>query len=187
MCKTLKILLFILAITLHCQIYFSVPQHHILQEDLTRLRNNPLYIIEGRGALSIFLKNNVESIYQKWGHPNYRSFSGTERLFYKHPEFTGFFQTHRGFIEKIHIKIDTTLDSSYYPFTKDGFHSEILQKSDTSDISKMKILKIYQNPKFYNLQKKLIIYSHGITYGFSSNKLTYIEIFKPYQPFDFID
>ena len=145
--------------------------------------NNERYVVEGKGAMKVFLGYPENEIYRIWGPPTYRENHIVEKLHYTSQYVKGFFMLKKGFIRLIRVYIPKHSSENFHPFTALGFEISNITATNQEEIIRQ-ILQLYPRAPHIILPKAVAIYSRGITYGFYNNALSYIEVYQP-QYFDF--
>jgi len=151
--------------------------------DKLKLKNNGLYLVEGIGALTVQIGEDSEDVRHNLGHPKRRSFETYDELYFERRTFSGTVYLFHGKVVKIRLIVNDHNFKVVQWRTALGLDFESFSDK-TVDEAMNFILTHYDTPQHLRKKNGLIIHSRGISFFWSSNKLSYIEIYKPWDNYN---
>ncbi|RME88446.1 MAG: hypothetical protein D6767_10150 [Candidatus Hydrogenedentota bacterium] len=152
--------------------------------DKRLLRNYPLYIVEGKGAMRVLLGETEKEIRLFNGDPVRRDYFSPETLYYELPEANAEFLLKRGRIIQIKVRLKKHSLPNVVWKTAYGLEQEKLQElvkgipqSRKTEVLKNLILSAYKNPDYIWVSPILHIYSRGIAFKIRGGKVEEITVF----------
>lgn len=165
-------------------ILFSVPvfawEIGDSQWDKRKLRNNYTYIVEGKAAMGVILDEKEAIIFKILGQPTRRSFGTLDELYFERHSFHGSIYLYKGNISRFRYYITHNQSESLKWTTALGLTQQMVENLDEARAKKL-ILEFYKNPRYLEKPGSLLIFTMGIQFKWSNDKLASIEVFKPWS------
>jgi len=148
--------------------------------DKRKLRNHWPYLAEGNGGMGVLLGEKEAWVTKILGQATRRSFETYDEMYFERRTFNGIVYIYKGRVTRLRYIVQENIVESLKWKTAEGLRQESLEKLTEAEAKKY-IIDFYKNAKYLSKPGTLLMYSRGIMFYWTGDKLRYIEIFEPWQ------
>jgi len=153
------------------------------QWDKRKLRNNFTYLVEGKAAMGLVLEETEGMIFKILGQPTRRSYGTLDELYFERRTFNGSLYLYKGYIRRFKYQVEYGQPESLKWTTALGLTQQMVENLNEKEAKKF-ILEYYKYPRHLERPGSLLMYTRGIMFKWTNNRLRVIEIFKPWETFE---